>query len=67
MPPPGWATLGLLSAAIDHEALAISRSKLYELNASGAIVSIRIDGSRRIPVTALEEYVSRLLAERTAA
>ena len=33
------------------EALAISRSKLYELLASGAIASIRIDGSRRIPVT----------------
>ena len=49
------------------EALAISRSKLYELMASGAIASIRIDGSRRIPLTALEEYVSRLLAERTAA
>ncbi len=49
------------------EALAISRSKLYELIASGAIASIRIDGSRRIPLAALEEYVSRLLAERTAA
>jgi excisionase family DNA binding protein len=49
------------------EALAISRSKLYELLASGAIVSIRIDGSRRIPLTTLEEYVSKLLAERTAA
>ena len=49
------------------EALAISRSKLYELIASGTIASIRIDGSRRIPLTALEEYVSRLLAERTAA
>ncbi|MGZ3304169.1 MAG: helix-turn-helix domain-containing protein, partial [Isosphaeraceae bacterium] len=49
------------------EALAISRSKLYELMASGAIASIRIDGSRRIPFAALEEYVSRLLAERTAA
>jgi excisionase family DNA binding protein len=49
------------------EALAISRSKLYELLASGAIASIRIDRSRRIPLTALEEYVSRLLAERTAA
>ncbi|HJY72507.1 MAG TPA: excisionase family DNA-binding protein [Streptosporangiaceae bacterium] len=47
--------------------MAISRSKLYELLASGAISSVRIDGSRRIPVTALEEYVSRLLAERTAA
>jgi excisionase family DNA binding protein len=49
------------------EALAISRSKLYELMASGAIASIRVEGSRRIPLTALEEYVSKLLAERTAA
>ena len=49
------------------EALAISRSKLYELMASGAIASIRIDGSRRIPVTALDDYISRLLAERIAA
>lgn len=48
------------------EALAISRSKLYELLANGAIASIRIDGSRRIPLTALE-YISRLLTERTAA
>jgi excisionase family DNA binding protein len=37
------------------EALAISRSKLYELLASGAIDSIRIGGSRRIPLAALEE------------
>jgi excisionase family DNA binding protein len=49
------------------EALAISRSKLYELISSGAIVSVRIDGLHCIPLTALEEYVSRLLAERTAA
>jgi excisionase family DNA binding protein len=49
------------------EALAISRSKLYELLASSVIASIRIDASRRIPLTALKEYVSRLLAERTAA
>lgn len=49
------------------QALAISRSKLYELLASGDVAAIRIDGSRRIPLTALEEYVSRLLAERTAA
>jgi excisionase family DNA binding protein len=57
----------LLTVPEAAEALAISRSKLYELLASGAIASIRIDGSRRIPLTALEEYVSRLLTERTAA
>ena len=57
----------LLTVPEAAEALAISRRKLYELLASGDVVSIRIDGSRRIPLTALEEYVSRLLAERTAA
>ena len=57
----------LLTVPEAAEALAISRSKLYELLASGAVASIRIDGSRRIPLAALEEYISRLLAERTAA
>ena len=57
----------LLTVPEAAEALAISRSKLYELLASGDVASIRIDGSRRIPLTALEEYISRLLAERTAA
>ena len=57
----------LLTVPEAAEALAISRSKLYELIASGAITSVRIDGSRRIPLTTLEDYISRLLAERTAA
>ena len=57
----------LLTVPEAAEALAISRSKLYELLASGAVASIRIDGSRRIPLTALEEYISKLLAERKAA
>ena len=42
----------LLTVPEAAEALAISRSKLYELLASGAVASIRIDGSRRIPLTA---------------
>jgi excisionase family DNA binding protein len=57
----------LLTVPEAAEALAISRSKFYELLARGAIASIRIDGSRRIPLTALDDYVSRLLAERNAA
>jgi excisionase family DNA binding protein len=57
----------LLTVPEAAEALAISRNKLYELLASGTVASIRIDGSRCIPLTALEEYVSRLLAERKAA
>jgi excisionase family DNA binding protein len=57
----------LLTVPEAAKALAISRSKLYELLASGTIASIRIGGSRRIPLTALEDYIARLLAERTAA
>jgi excisionase family DNA binding protein len=57
----------LLTVPEAAEALAISRSKLYQLIASGAVDSILIGGSRRIPLAALEEYISRLLAERTAA
>ena len=48
-------------------ALAISRSKLYELLAVGAIASVRIDGSRRIPLLALESYVATLMRDGSAA
>jgi excisionase family DNA binding protein len=44
-------------------ALAISRSKLYELLAAGLVRSVRIDGSRRIPVEALDAYIADLLAQ----
>lgn len=57
----------LLTVPEAAEALAISRSKLYELLTAGAVDSIRIDGSRRIPRSALEAYVSKLLAEGKAA
>ena len=57
----------LLTVPEAAESLAISRSKLYELIAAGLIRSVRIDGSRRIPLSALEAYISRLLAERKAA
>jgi hypothetical protein len=36
-------------------------SKLYELLAAGLVRSVRIDGSRRVPVEALEDYVACLL------
>ncbi|MET9241370.1 hypothetical protein [Nonomuraea sp. NPDC003709] len=38
--------------------MSISRSKLYQLIASGAVDSIRIDGARRIPVSALTDYIA---------
>jgi excisionase family DNA binding protein len=51
----------LLTVPEAAEALAISRSKLYELFAAGLVRSLRIDGSRRVPVEALETYVATLL------
>jgi excisionase family DNA binding protein len=51
----------LLTVPEAAEALAISRSKLYELFAAGLVRSVRIDGSRRVPVEALEAYVAALL------
>jgi len=51
----------LLAASEAAEALAIPRSKLYELFAAGLIRSVRIDRSRRVPVEALETYVAGLL------
>jgi excisionase family DNA binding protein len=56
----------LLTVPEAAEALAISRSKLYELIAAGLIQSIRIDGSRRVPVETLETYVARLLDQEEA-
>ena len=53
----------LLTVPEAAAALAISRSKLYELLAAGVVRSVRIDGSRRVPVQALETYVAGLLEE----
>ncbi|GAA5057532.1 excisionase family DNA binding protein [Thermocatellispora tengchongensis] len=57
----------LLTVPEAANALAISRSKLYQLLATGALASIRIDGSRRIPVTALTDYITRLVEKEDAA
>jgi excisionase family DNA binding protein len=53
----------LLTVTEAAESLAISRSKLYELLATGLVRSVRIDGSRRVPVEALESYVATLLEQ----
>lgn len=49
----------LLTPEDAAEMLSISRSKLYELLAAGEVESVRIGGSRRIPVDALEDFVDR--------
>jgi excisionase family DNA binding protein len=45
-------------------ALRVGRSKLYELMAAGKLRSVKIGGSRRIPATALAEFVAALEAEQ---
>lgn len=41
-------------------ALSLSRAKVYELINSGALRSVRIDGSRRIRAADLEGFVASL-------
>jgi excisionase family DNA binding protein len=48
-----------LKPAETADALGISRSKVYDLIASGQLPSVRIGNSLRVPVTALREWVDR--------
>ena len=41
-------------------ALGVGRTKLYELMGEGRIESVRIGGSRRVPVDAVDRFVERL-------
>ena len=45
-------------------ALRLGRSKLYDLMAAGKLRSVKVGGSRRIPATALAEFVAALEAEQ---
>lgn len=40
--------------------LSLGRSKTYDLIRAGRLRSVRVDGSRRVPRAALEEFVSGL-------
>jgi excisionase family DNA binding protein len=40
--------------------LGLGRTKFYELLACGAVASVHIGSSRRVAMTALEDYVARL-------
>ena len=63
---PGPATPNLLlSPSEASAALGISRSTLYLLLRSGAICSVRIGTLRRIPSSALADFVATLLPEAT--
>ena len=38
--------------------LGLGRSKIYELIAAGRLRSLKIDGARRVPVSAIEEFLA---------
>lgn len=53
----------LLTPAEAARSLGIGRTKVYELMASGALASVRIGRSRRVPREALAELVDSLRSE----
>lgn len=46
--------------------LGVGRSFLYELVRSGEISSVKLGRARRIPASALEEFIRKLQAEEKA-
>jgi len=52
----------LLTPEDAADLLSIGRSKLYELMGDGRLASVRIDASRRVPMSALVEFVESLRA-----
>jgi excisionase family DNA binding protein len=62
-----WNELGavgtgkvLLTPEDAADALSIGRTRVYELMRSGALGSVTIGSSRRVPVAALERFVAHL-------
>jgi excisionase family DNA binding protein len=51
----------LLSVDEAAGALSLGRTRMYELVMKGDIASLKLGRTRRIPVAALREYVSRQL------
>ena len=62
-PDPRRVSKLLLTPEEAADALSIGRSKLYELISDGRLPSVRIDASRRVPTSALLEFIERLQHE----
>ena len=50
----------LLTTTEAAQALGICRSKIYQLIRSGQLDSVRIGGSRRVPVTAVHAFIGKI-------
>jgi excisionase family DNA binding protein len=57
----------LLTPEEAADALGVGRTTVYELLRTGAITSVRIGSSRRIPTSSVQEYVRGLTSQQTAA
>ena len=50
----------LYTVAETARALAVSRSKVYDLIHGGRLASVKIDGARRVRDTAIDEFIEKL-------
>jgi excisionase family DNA binding protein len=53
----------LLTASEAAAVLHISRSKVYQLIASGELASVTIGRSRRVCLTAIDEFIAKLQSD----
>ena len=54
----------LLTVDEAAERLGLGRTKVYELLNRGELASVRIGTARRVPASALETYIERLLSKQ---
>jgi excisionase family DNA binding protein len=47
--------------------LGVGRTRMFALIAEGAVESVKVGRSRRVPSDALQDYVGRLRAQQVAA
>jgi len=59
-PDPPGPTRTLLSVEAAATQLSIGRTTMYALIKTGAIESVRVGRLRRVPASALTDYVARL-------
>jgi len=56
-------TVELLTVPEVMTALRLSRAKVYDLIRSGELTTVKIGRCRRIPPTAVSDYIARLVEE----
>jgi excisionase family DNA binding protein len=66
-PPPIGLPVLLVRPEDAAAALGIGRTKVYELMRSGMLRSVKLGGLRRIPATALAEFVAQLEGQERVA